>query len=183
MKNIRIMARWIHRSSTRGSWSEAEGAGRNPARTSPLRGLGTPSVVTRRKPKNARMATLTMIAVVTRLSAAASGIVTFPPRPSVVIDAASMLRDRSRTERPLFFLAGRVRAARRSGDPERRVHRHRVAGDRYPEPVEAARRRPKLVLAGLVVFGAVAWALEPLRLHAERNLAPKVHTPLVERHH
>src|SRR5439155_9988664 len=179
MKNIRIVACCIQRSRIRVSRSASAGPGRNPAGTSPLRVRGPPTAVTTRKPKNARMATLTMIAVVTRLSAAASGINAFSPYRA----PSSMLRrDRRGAERTFLFLTGCVRAARRAGDHERRVDRHRVSVDGDHEAVEPARRGSQLVFAGLVVLRAVARAFEPLRLHAERDLAAEVHAALVERH-
>ena len=50
------------------------------------------------------------------------------------------------------------------------------------EPVHPVRRGAELVLAGGVVLRAVARAFEPLRLLAERDPAPQVHAPLVQRH-
>src|SRR4051794_20615550 len=85
--------------------------------------------------------------------------------------------------RALGLLAGRVRADRRSRHDRAGVDRHvAVPGDRDREPVHAARRRPGLLLADLVVLRPVARALEPLAGEARRHAAAEVWALLVERH-
>src|SRR5439155_22062876 len=49
--------------------------------------------------------------------------------------------------------------------------------------IESPRSRSELVLASIVVLGAVTRAFEPLRLDAEWDAAAQVHAALVQAHH
>src|SRR4029453_7800473 len=80
------------------------------------------------------------------------------------------------------LLAGGVGPAGRAGDDLGGVDHDLAARRLDGEAVEAARGRSLLVLAGLVVLGAVAWALPPLGGGAPGDPAAEVHTALVQGH-
>src|SRR5438093_489072 len=91
-----------------------------------------------------------------------------PMRMAFPVDsAASIIICSCHAEGPLGGLVDGVGAARRTGGGGPRVDLDLVRRDRHGETLQAVGRRAQLILAGVVVLGPVAWALEPLTLLAE----------------
>src|SRR5881397_2142155 len=87
-------------------------------------------------------------------------------------DSASITTSsRRHAERSLGRLVDRVRPPGRPQDDLGRVDHDLAPGHGHLESIEPSGSRPQLVLARAVVLGAVARALEPLRLLAERDPA------------
>src|SRR2546426_1854673 len=99
-----------------------------------------------------------------------------PPAPAFGLIASC------HTEGTLGRLVDGVGAPGRAGRRGARVHLDLAALDRDGEALESVGGRPQLVLAGIVVLGPVAGALEPLDRRAEGDPAPQVGALLVQGH-
>src|SRR5262249_42896517 len=86
------------------------------------------------------------------------------------------------TERPLGRFVDRVRPTGGTGGRRPGVDLDHAALDAHRGALQAVGGGPQLMLAGVVVLRAVARALEPLALLAERDPAAQVRALLVQRH-